>query len=421
MNVLIADDDPVARLALSRIVKRATTCAVTEADNGLDVLDQLEGGRIDLLVLDLVMPGMDGLEVLQVIRSSPSLRELPVVVVSAINDERGVADAIKLGITDYVTKPLRSERIAARLMRVLRTAPATTDPDRRLRASLEPGKTLMIVDANGDFRQFFGSVMGPRNPVLEVPSGVQALKMCLDSPPSAVFVGPDIGALPPEALVRKLRGAHETIQASLLGAWPKTMLENIRQANLFDEVIARTFVPDVLKGQVEDVYTRSMSDDLEHVLRQLEPRTRSTIEQVFGMMLATDLVAGNGPLPAGPTVVATVDLSRQAGQPLIFRMVMPVDNARAFAARLLLIEDASTEDAISGMKEVAVVIVGRIQQALDESGTSVTCGAPQACVMDLPPSLATQSPTRIVQCFANENGEPLFGVELEAAAVEAAA
>ncbi len=221
--------------------------------------------------------------------------------------------------------------------------------------------------------------------------------------------------------MRKLRSAHTAIPTSLLGAWPKNMLESIRQTSLFDEVIARTFVPDVLKGQVEDVYTRSMSDDLEHVLRQLEPRTRSTIEQVFGMMLATDLVTGSGPLPAGPTVVATVDLIRQVGQPLIFRMVMPMEKAQAFAARLLLIEDVSTDDALSGMKEVATVIVGRIQQALEEAGTSVTCGSSQACVMDLPPGLATQSPTRIVQCFANESGEPLFGVELEAAAVEAAA
>ena len=115
-------------------------------------------------------------------------------------------------------------------------------------------------------------------------------------------------------------------------------------------------------------------------------------------------------------MVATVDLSRQAGQPLIFRMVMPVEKAREFAARLLLIEDASTDDALSGMKEVATVIAGRIQQALDESGTTVTCGQPQACVTDEPPRLADRSPTRIVQCFASESGEPLFGVELEGAA-----
>ena len=299
MNVLIADDDPVVRVALSRIVQRAADCAVTEVDNGLDVLDRLEGGRFDLLVLDLVMPGMDGLEVLQVIRSSPGLRDLPVVVVSAIKDERGVADVIKLGITDYVTKPLRSDRIAARLARVLQASTGAADPERRLHASLEPGKPFMIVDGNGEFRHFFSSVMGPRNPVVEVASGVQALKLCLESPPAAVFVGPEIGALPPEALVRKLRETGKVAQTSLLGAWPKPLIEQLRQARLFDEVIARTFVPDVLMGQLNEVYARGMSDDLEQVLRQLEPRTRSTIEQVFGMMLATDLASGSGRCPPG--------------------------------------------------------------------------------------------------------------------------
>ncbi|MCC7125713.1 MAG: response regulator [Acidobacteria bacterium] len=424
MNILVADSDQGIRNALRRVLEQATDCVVTEVDNGLDLLEQLEVQRFDLVILDLVMPGLDGLEVLQIIRSSDGLRDLPVIVVTAVKDERGVADVIRLGITDYVTKPLRPDRLATRLGHVLQTTLGGVMNERRLHSSLTPGKSIMIVDANAEFRGFFASVMAVRNPVIEAASGAIALKLCQQEPPAAVFIGPDTGTLSPEALVRKLRATTGVSMTSVLGAWPKGRLDAARDSGLFDEVIARTFVPDVLKGQLEEVYTRSTATDggrdvsatAETVLRQLEPRTRSTIEQVFGMMLATDLVSSLTPPPSGPAVVSSVDISQGSGHPLVFRMVMPVDHARQFAARLLLIDEASTDDAMSGMKEVANVIVGRIQKTLVDAGTSVTCGAPQVRLADVPPRFTETTPTRIVQFFETEHGEPLFGVELDGTA-----
>ncbi len=391
MNILIADNDQGIRNSLRRVLEEAVDCVVTEVDNGLDLLEQLEGQRFDLLILDLVMPGLDGLEVLRIIRGS-----------------------------DDLTKPLRSDRLAVRLGQVLQTTLGGVMSERRLHSSLTPGKPIMIVDANAEFRAFFASVMAVRNPVIEAASGAIALKLCTQDPPAAVFIGPDTGTLTPEALVRKLRATTGVSMTSVLGAWPKGRLDAARESGLFDEVIARTFVPDVLKGQLEDVYTRGVSAggaaNAEAVLRQLEPRTRSTIEQVFGMMLATDLVSSLTPPPPGPAVVSSVDISRGAGHPLVFRMVMPVDRARQFAARLLLIDEASTDDAMSGMKEVANVIVGRIQKTLVDAGTSVTCGAPQVRLADVPPRFTETTPTRIVQFFETEHGEPLFGVELDGTA-----
>ncbi|MCC7243525.1 MAG: response regulator [Acidobacteria bacterium] len=416
MNILIADDDALVRLALNRVVQRVGATHVTEVSNGLDAIDRLENGRYDLLVLDLVMPGMDGFEVLQMVRASSDYRDLPVVVVSSVRDERGIADVIRLGITDYVSKPLRSERITTRLSRALQTAAAAgTENGRRTASCLEPGKPLMIVDANGDFRQFFGSVMNPRNPVAEIPNGALALKMCFESPPSALFVGPDIGALPPEALVRKLRESGRGPRTTLVGAWPKSMLDAARASGLFDEVIARTFVPQVLLQQLNTVFARGVADTLQALLESLAPKTQSAVEQAFGMMLGTELVPSSGPLPDGALAIASVDIAREVGDHLQFRIVAPVVRAREFASRLLLIDDATDDDALSGITEVSNVIAARLQKSLSDLGPEATCGTPQARLAEFAKGLDEPSPTRLIQCFADEAGDVLFGIELGAA------
>ncbi|MDH4064665.1 MAG: response regulator [Acidobacteriota bacterium] len=413
MNVLLADDDALVRLMLSRVLQRAGATSVTEVDNGLDAIEHLENGHYDLLVLDLVMPSMDGFEVLQMVRASSNHRALPVVIVSSVRDERRIVAAIELGICDYLSKPLRPERLTARIVRALQAAAAAgLDGGRRMASCLEPGKPLMIVDANGDFRHFFGSVMGARNPVAEVPSGVQALKLCLDSPPSALFVGPDIGTLSPEALVRKLRGSARGQRTTVVGAWPKSMLEAARDSGIFDEVIARTFVPKALVQQLNEVFARDVADTLQATLRALEPKVQSAAQQVFGMMLGTELASASGPLPEAPMVVSSVEIVRDIGDHLDLRVLVPVANAREFAARLLLVDDPTDEDARSAIGEVSNVIGGRLQKSLNELGTAATCGTPRARLSGAPTSLAAPSPMRLVQCFAAESGEVLLGVEL---------
>jgi CheY-like chemotaxis protein len=130
MKVLIVDDDSIVRLILRRILRHHFAATTVEAANGVEALLELDASRFDLVVLDLHMPVMDGLTVLRAIRAKHTLAALPVVVLTADSHEAHVHDFIRLGVSDYLTKPLVGRQIVERFTYILshlRLTPAAAD------------------------------------------------------------------------------------------------------------------------------------------------------------------------------------------------------------------------------------------------------------------------------------------------------
>lgn len=114
MRILVADDLEINRDLLVRRIRRLgheTGVAV----NGRDVLDQLASADWDLVLLDITMPEMDGYEALRRIRADPRLAQLPVVMVSAIDESDSVVRCLELGADDYVPKPFNPLVLQARI------------------------------------------------------------------------------------------------------------------------------------------------------------------------------------------------------------------------------------------------------------------------------------------------------------------
>ena len=117
-RVLIVDDDPAQRRLLDSMIRRCGHDTVL-ADSGtaaLDLLAQPRTGSIDLIVLDLVMPGMDGLEMLARL-DVPSGR-IPVIVQTAQGSIETVVKAMRAGADDFVVKPISPERLRVSSLRV---------------------------------------------------------------------------------------------------------------------------------------------------------------------------------------------------------------------------------------------------------------------------------------------------------------
>jgi DNA-binding response OmpR family regulator len=121
--VLLVDDDPTLRAVLSRRISRAGY-EVRTAPSGPDALRALEDAWPALLVVDLMMPGMDGFELCRRVKQ---LADLPIIVLSAVDESEAKVSALELYAEDYVTKPFDPDELVARIQRVLRRA-ATGHP-----------------------------------------------------------------------------------------------------------------------------------------------------------------------------------------------------------------------------------------------------------------------------------------------------
>ncbi len=113
-RVLVVDDERINREMLSRMLQRNGYAAIS-VGSGQDALTQLDSEPFDLVLLDVVMPEMDGFECLQRIRENYSVIELPVIMVTAEQERDRVIQAFRAGANDYVTKPIDRDITLARI------------------------------------------------------------------------------------------------------------------------------------------------------------------------------------------------------------------------------------------------------------------------------------------------------------------
>jgi DNA-binding response OmpR family regulator len=118
-RVLVVDDDPTVSDVVRRYLERAGF-AVTLAADGVVALRAYQAERPDLVVLDLMLPGLDGLEVARRLRSRPD--EVPIVMLTALGEEADRVLGLQLGADDYVTKPFSPRELVLRVQSVLRRA-----------------------------------------------------------------------------------------------------------------------------------------------------------------------------------------------------------------------------------------------------------------------------------------------------------
>lgn len=113
-KILIVDDEPFNVDYLEQELE-GLDCETMVAVNGLDALDQVQSGDLTLILLDIMMPVMDGFEVLLRLKANPSTRHIPVIIISANNDMKSVVKGIQMGAEDYLPKPFEPTLLFARV------------------------------------------------------------------------------------------------------------------------------------------------------------------------------------------------------------------------------------------------------------------------------------------------------------------
>ena len=123
-HILVVDDDKNSRLFLSALLEEAGY-TVTAATDGEDALDKMDRSHVDLVVLDIMMPKMDGYEFTRVIRESDT--NLPILMVSAKQLPADKHKGFAVGTDDYITKPIDDEEMLYRIKALLRRAKIATE------------------------------------------------------------------------------------------------------------------------------------------------------------------------------------------------------------------------------------------------------------------------------------------------------
>jgi signal transduction histidine kinase/CheY-like chemotaxis protein len=191
-TILVIDDDPSARDMLSRVLLREGYHVITAAD-GVEGLRLARTVRPSLITLDIMMRGLDGWGVLSQLRTDPALVDVPVVIVSVV-DDRGLGFA--LGATEYLTKPIERDRLVSVLQRTL--------------ASPSAGP-LLVVEDDEDTREMLRRLLQKQGwTVLEAANGREALDIVAGSTPALVLLDLMMPEMDGFEFLRRFRRAPAT-------------------------------------------------------------------------------------------------------------------------------------------------------------------------------------------------------------------
>ena len=117
--MLVVDDDPLGRHVVVQLL-RAEGCTVDDAADGRSGYDQAMRLHPDLILLDVVMPGLDGFEVCERIRQTPGIADVPILMVTSLEDRPSRIRGIESGADDFLSKPIDPTELRARVRTILR-------------------------------------------------------------------------------------------------------------------------------------------------------------------------------------------------------------------------------------------------------------------------------------------------------------
>jgi two-component system response regulator HydG len=245
-RILVVDDEPGARTALTELL-REEGYEVRAAADGYKALGRLDGWQPDVLITDLKMPGMDGIELMEKIRQR--LPHLPVVVMTAFGSVESAVDAIHQGANDYLTKPLHLGQLLVVIQRVLQHRDLQQEAE-RMRDALarqgDGGTTEQLIGRSKPFRDLMSlaeQVADSNAAILidgEAGTGKKVIARALhDWSPrkEGPFVVLNCSGLDESAVERELFGYEEGAFVGAQTAW-RGRLEQANGGTLFLDEIA---------------------------------------------------------------------------------------------------------------------------------------------------------------------------------------
>jgi two-component system cell cycle response regulator len=227
-KILTVDDSKTVRIIVRKTFK-SYDCEILEAGNGVEGLALAAKSMPDLILLDVTMPVMDGVEMLTKLKADPQLKGIPVMMLTAEGGRDHVLKIAKIGVRDYIVKPFEEDVLIEKAGRIIDLKPLTDGPA-KARSLTDPATVLVIEDKPAIIQQIQDGLKHTPWKVVGAATQGEAIDFCTKTPPDLVIVSLSLPEEAAFALFRLLRTNVKTKYTPVFGLVVKTETNTVQQA-----------------------------------------------------------------------------------------------------------------------------------------------------------------------------------------------
>lgn len=276
-RILTVDDSKTVRIIVKKAFKNYD-CEILEAANGVEGLAAAAKESPDLILLDVTMPVMDGIEMLTKLKADPTTRAIPVIMLTAEGGRDTVLKIAKIGIRDYIVKPFKEDVLVEKVGRIIELKPLE-DGKARMKSIFDPATILVVDDKPAIIQQIADGLKHTPWKICGVNTTGEAIDFCSKETPDLTMISL---ALPDESaftLFRLLRTQMKTKSVPVFGLAVKTetVIQQEAQQIGFNAIVTKPIDLGDLEAKIAkamnlDTSARYFSNEKNFFKMQLPPQ-----------------------------------------------------------------------------------------------------------------------------------------------------
>jgi two-component system cell cycle response regulator len=256
-KILTVDDSKTVRIIVKKAFK-TYDCEILEAGNGVEGLALAAKENPDLILLDVTMPVMDGVEMLTKLKSDPALKAIPVMMLTAEGGRDNVLKIAKIGVRDYLVKPFKEDVLIEKAGRVIDLKPLSETPS-KAKSIFDPADILIVEDKPAIIQQIQEGLKHTPWKVHGVTTQGEAIDFCSRTPPDMMLVSLSLPEDSAFTLFRLIRTNVKTKYTPVFALVVKTETGQQQQAQTvgFSAIITKP----IDLGELETKMAKAMNLD----------------------------------------------------------------------------------------------------------------------------------------------------------------
>ena len=227
-KILTVDDSKTVRIIVRKAFK-GYDCEILEAGNGVEGLALAAKEMPDIILLDVTMPVMDGVEMLTKLKSDPALKAIPVMMLTAEGGRDHVLKIAKIGVRDYLVKPFKEDVLIEKVGRVIDLKPLSDAPT-KIKSILDSAEILVVEDKPAIIQQIQEGLKHTPWKVHGVAAQGEAIDFCTRTPPDVIIVSLSLPEESAFTLFRLVRTNVKTKYTPVFALVVKTEVQQQQQA-----------------------------------------------------------------------------------------------------------------------------------------------------------------------------------------------